>query len=112
MVHGRDRATAEVTTGRRPGKGRSADLSTAAANAGALNTSTLTQGQMDQQLNLANMESQLRARGMNDQQIAQLLALMEQRRQYDQTRSDARNPSWQQMLGSIVGQAGQIVGAL
>ena len=26
MVHGPDRATAEVPTGRRPGKGRSADL--------------------------------------------------------------------------------------
>lgn len=93
-------------------QGQGADLSTAGANAGAMNTTTLAQAQMDQQRNLANVEAQLRSQGMNDQMIAQILGMMQSQDQYNRSLDAARNPSLGQILGGLTGQAGQIIGAL
>lgn len=83
------------------GQGRGADLGVAGQNAAAQNAQNSQQVGYD-----------LQARGMNDQAIANYLAQLEASRQYNQARNDARNPSWQQMLGGAIGQAGQFLGAL
>ena len=95
-----DQASARAQLASVLSQGRGADLGAASQNAAAQNAAQLEQVRAD-----------LAARGMNDQQIASLLQLMEQRRQYDQSRSDARNPTWQQTLGGILGQGAQLIGA-
>lgn len=93
-------------------QGQGADLSTAGANAGAMNTTTMAQAQLDQQRNLANVEAQLRAQGMNDQMIAQILGMMQSQDQYNRSLYASQHPTFGQVLGGVVGQAGQIAGAL
>ena len=90
------------------GQGRGADIGIASQNAGAANASTMQQGQMDQATQLANMEAQLRARGMNDQAIAQYLGMLTQNNQFNMNRTDARNPTTGQQVGGYISQAAQI----
>ena len=96
-----DQASARAQLAAVLSQGRGADLGAASQNASAQNAAQLEQVRAD-----------LAARGMNDQQIANLLQLMEQRRQYDQSRSDARNPTWQQTLGGILGQGAQLAAVM
>lgn len=94
------------------GQGRGADIGIASQNAGAANAGILQQGQMDQATAMANMEAELRARGMNDQAIAQYLSMLAQNNQFNMARTDARNPTASQFTGAALGQAAPIIGAL
>ena len=103
-----DQAAARAQLAAVLGQGRGADIGIASQNAGAANAATSQQGQMDQATQLANMEAQLRARGMNDQAIAQYLGMLTQNNQFNMNRTDARNPTTGQQVGGYISQAAQI----
>lgn len=94
--------------------GRTADVGLATSQAGLNQQTNLQQGQMQQQVALANLDSQLRSTGMNDQAR---IAYLQQMTGMDANQLQAAMQAYQVqkqstgMFGSIVGAIAPIAGA-
>lgn len=93
------------------GQGRGQDLDTANTNAGATNQFALQQGSMNQQTAMANLEAQLRQRGMNDASVQAYMAMLSGNNRDAAALAQANNASNNAFLGGAIATTGQVLAA-